>query len=133
MSAYNDNYNIEMEYQEEDLQEYLDEISQDNQIEIASATASTKTSTITKKQRSWVWEHFTLDENKKKPQCNYCKIYITAAKGSTSGMSSHLRNKHFMAIHKNEKQLILQEALRNTTAKVSINFYCSNILLYLII
>ena len=49
MSAYNDNYDIEMEYQEEDLQEYLDEISQDNQIEIASATASTKTSTIAKK------------------------------------------------------------------------------------
>jgi BED zinc finger len=45
-------------------------------------------------KRSWVWSHFTFDESTKKAQCNYCKVFITINKGSTSGMISHVKSKH---------------------------------------
>lgn len=34
-------------------------------------------------RRSWVWNHFTFDENTKKAQCNYCQSFIAISKGST--------------------------------------------------
>lgn len=45
-------------------------------------------------KRSWVWTHFVYDENTKKAQCNHCKTFIAINKGSTSGMSSHMKSKH---------------------------------------
>lgn len=48
----------------------------------------------TTSKRSWVWNHFTFDENAKKAQCNYCQILIAINKGSTSGMSGHIKSKH---------------------------------------
>ena len=45
-------------------------------------------------KRSWVWNHFTFDENTKKAQCNYCQALIAMNKGSTSGMSSHIKSQH---------------------------------------
>lgn len=45
-------------------------------------------------KRSWVWNHFTFDENAKKAQCNYCQVLIVVNKGSTSGMSGHIKSKH---------------------------------------
>jgi len=42
-------------------------------------------------KRSWVWSHFTYDENAKKARCNLCKNLITCNKGSTSGMASHAK------------------------------------------
>jgi hypothetical protein len=48
----------------------------------------------TTSKRSWVWNHFTFDENTKKAQCNYCQILIVINRGSTSGMSGHIKSKH---------------------------------------
>lgn len=45
-------------------------------------------------KRSWVWNHFTFDENTKKAQCNYCQVLIAINRGSTSGMSGHIKSKH---------------------------------------
>jgi len=45
-------------------------------------------------KRSWVWNHFVYDENTKKAQCNHCKSFIAINKGSTSGMSNHIKSKH---------------------------------------
>jgi hypothetical protein len=45
-------------------------------------------------KRSWVWNHYVFDENAKKAQCNHCKVFIAINKGSTSGMSNHLKSKH---------------------------------------
>ena len=48
----------------------------------------------TTSKRSWVWNHFTFDENTKKAQCNYCQILIVINRSSTSGMSGHIKSKH---------------------------------------
>ena len=45
-------------------------------------------------KRSQVWNHFTFDENTKKAQCKYCPTLIAINKGSTSGMSGHIKSKH---------------------------------------
>ena len=45
-------------------------------------------------KRSWVWNYFTFDENTKKAQCNYCQALIAMNKGSTSGMSGHIKSQH---------------------------------------
>ncbi len=45
-------------------------------------------------KRSWVWNHFTFNENTKKAQCNYCQALIAINRGSTSGMSGHIKSKH---------------------------------------
>ena len=131
-----------MEYHDEDMQEYPDSSNEyqpsaraevtsvytdetNPQIEDASTTtdviASTSTSTTTKK-RSWVWDYFTWNNSVEKAQCNFCKIYISANKGSTSGMSNHLRHKHPIKIHRDKSQLTLQEALQNTTVEVTIKY-----------
>src|SRR5437016_864592 len=68
-------------------------------------------------KRSWVWSHFTYDENAKKARCNLCKNLITCNKGSTSGMASHAKKKH--NISKNQentgRQLTLQESIKNSS------------------
>jgi hypothetical protein len=60
-------------------------------------------SNITYTKRSWVWNHFTFDGSAKKAQCNYCKVLISISKGSTSGMSNHMKSKHGLT-KDNEKQ-----------------------------
>ncbi len=68
-------------------------------------------------KRSWVWSHFTYDENAKKARCNLCKNLITCNKGSTSGMAFHAKKKH--NISKNQentgRQLTLQESIKNSS------------------
>jgi hypothetical protein len=83
-----------------------------------SETGSVSTSTSDKKHQSWVWEHFILDENLKKPQCNYCKVHVSASKGSTTGMSKHIKSKHLLKTPKNN-QLTLHEAIENIPILVS--------------
>ncbi|KAK1438212.1 hypothetical protein QVD17_04018 [Tagetes erecta] len=45
-------------------------------------------------KRSYVWDHFTLDKNKEKAKCSFCKkwIGVDSKKHGTSGMSSHLKS-----------------------------------------
>ena len=101
------------EYQLKYLKRPYDDIAiSDNE------TASNSTSTSFKKQRSWVWAHFTYDDDKKKPLCNYCKVYVSASKGSTSGMANHLKNKHPTKTPENN-QLTLHETIQNIANTVS--------------
>lgn len=65
-------------------------------------------------KRSWVWNHFAFDENTKKAQCNYCKAFITVNKGSTSGMSSHVKSKHGI-IKDGERQAERQVEIQKST------------------
>lgn len=85
---------------------------------LGSETASSSASKNTKK-RSWVWAHFTYDENIKKACCNICKALIVTSKGSTTGMSKHLKNKHPLTIQKKKNQLTLQETIQNIPIPVS--------------
>ncbi|CAB4380865.1 unnamed protein product [Rhizophagus irregularis] len=71
-------------------------------------------------KHSWVWNHFTYNNTVKKARCNHCKTLISNNKGSTSGMSSHVRSKHRLLIdendnsNKNKKQITLQESFQNS-------------------
>ena len=70
-------------------------------------------------KHSWVWNHFIYSNTVNKAQCNYCKTLISNNKGSTSGMSSHMRSKHRLLIdennksNQNKKQITLQESFQN--------------------
>jgi hypothetical protein len=103
-----DNDNNEKNTDEED----------DEKDEIDEKSSSTK--------RSWVWDHFTFNITSKKSRCNYCKALICTNKGSTSGMSNHVKSKHKITKNGNEmlqqKQLILQESLQNSAETVSLIF-----------
>lgn len=73
-------------------------------------------------KHSWVWNHFTYDNTVKKARCDHCRILITNNKGSTSGMSSHMKSKHKLLIDENngsnqskkQKQITLQESFQNS-------------------
>lgn len=45
--------------------------------------------------RSWVWEHFTLNESKDKTICKVCPVGTTSLihKGTTSNLINHLKGK----------------------------------------
>jgi BED zinc finger len=109
---------IPLEYlNEEYREEYQEEILPENQTNISDTEAI---NVNTKKQRSWVWEHFTLDNNSSKPKCNYCAARVPSSKGNTSNMASHLRNKHSAKIKSSSgKQLTLQQTFQNPAIEVS--------------
>jgi BED zinc finger len=77
-------------------------------------------------KHSWVWNHFTYDTAVKKARCNHCKTLISNNKGSTSGMSSHVKSKHKLLIdendksNQNKKQTTLQESFQNS-AEIMVN------------
>lgn len=105
---------IPINFEQEELQYNFE----NNEI-LDSETASSSTSSSSKKFRSWVWAHFTFNDNVKKPQCNYCNIFIQANKGSTTGMAKHLKNKHPLRIQENKQQLTLKETMQNVSIPVS--------------
>jgi len=72
----------------------------------------------TTRKRSWVWSHFSFDNTLKKARCNLCKALITTSKGSTTGMSNHMKTKHKITKdgneqNQNQRQLTLQESLQD--------------------
>lgn len=83
---------------------------------------------ITNKKRSWVWNYFSFDDMSKKAKCSLCKALITTSKGSTTGMSNHLKSKHKITKdsdnnnnkQSNQRQLTLQEAIQNPNVNVSL-------------
>jgi hypothetical protein len=70
-------------------------------------------------KRSWVWAYFTYDKAIQKARCNHCKALICTNKGSTSGMSTHMKTKHKITKNGEEnqgqKQLTLQESIKNSS------------------
>ena len=72
------------------------------EIEIEASTTSGRNVTLTKNKRTnSVWEHFQINEAKKKFYCNYCKgnnrhafDYSSHDHSSTTVAKHHLRIKH---------------------------------------
>lgn len=114
-----ENLNATPSFEEMDQDMFFNDYQVHENIEISdSETASVSTNTSAKKHRSWVWEHFTFDDDLKKPQCNYCKIHVSANMGSTTGMSKHIKSKHPLKMPKNT-QLTLHAATVNVPTLVS--------------
>ena len=114
-----ENFNPASSYDEMDQDIHSSDYQVQEDIEISdSEVGSVSTNTSAKKHRSWVWEHFTYDDSLKKPQCNYCKIHVSASKGSTTGMSNHIKSKHPLKTPQNS-QLTLYETIRNVSILVS--------------
>src|SRR5271170_2189203 len=91
MENYENSSDYEMEYNNDDQNEYHEKRHEEFPEESSENIQSSETSSITanistKKQRSWVWNYFTIDETTNKPQCNICKAFVTASKGSTTAM-----------------------------------------------
>ncbi|PKK57988.1 hypothetical protein RhiirC2_797042 [Rhizophagus irregularis] len=97
---------------ERNIEEQQNESDNEEEKDVDEKSSSSK--------HSWVWNHFTYDNTVKKAQCNHCKTLISNNKGSTSGMSSHVRSKHRLLIdendnsNKNKKQITLQESFQNS-------------------
>lgn len=70
-------------------------------------------------KRSWVWEHFKFEDSAKKARCNYCKSLISCNKGSTTGLSNHLKSKHSLTKDQGRGQLTIREVINNSKAIVS--------------
>ena len=112
------NYEKDLEKDNEEDNEEKNTEEEEEKDEIDEKSSSTK--------RSWVWDHFTFDATAKKARCNYCKVLICTNKGSTSGMSNHIKSKHKITKNGNEmlqqKQLTLQESFQNSAEMVSLIF-----------
>ena|SRR5205085_1745911 len=113
-NAGNAEENIEINDDEEQIHSEDHEIEHDDII-------------ITAKKRSWVWEYFSSDNISKKSRCSLCKTLITTSKGSTTGMSNHLRSKHKITKDSDnnnnqskQRQLTLQEVIQNPNINVSL-------------
>ena len=81
---------------------------------------------IRNRKRSWVWNYFLFDDNIKKARCNLCKALITTSKGSTTGMSNHMKSRHKITKDGNEErknQLTLQESINSSKDLVSSIYY----------
>ena len=114
-----ENLNATTSSEEMDQDMFSSDYHLHDEIEISdSETGSVSTNTSDKKHRSWVWEHFTLDKKLKKLQCNYCKVHVSASKGSTTGISKHIKSKHPLKTPKNN-QLTLHETIENVPILVS--------------
>ena len=70
-------------------------------------------------KRSWVWQHFKFEDTVKKAKCNYCKTLISCNKGSTTGLSSHLKSKHSLKKNQERGQLTLHDVVNNSETIVS--------------
>jgi BED zinc finger len=109
------------EINEEDQQQIPNEdheIERENEEEINTSIS---------KKRSWVWNYFSYNKELQKSRCNLCKALITSSKGSTTGMSNHLKSKHSITKNgkeKQQKQLTLQESIQDSNKNmVSLRFY----------
>jgi BED zinc finger len=70
-------------------------------------------------KRSWVWQHFKFEDTVKKAKCNYCKMLISCNKGSTTGLSNHLKSKHNLKKNQEKGQLTLHDVVNNSETIVS--------------
>lgn len=119
-----DNFNEDEEYIEEDMEIVDKEQTHSEDHEIERENENEKNNT---RKRSWVWSYFVFEDTSKKARCNLCKISITTSKGSTTGMSNHLKSKHKIIKNTNnnekqqsQKQLTLQESIQTSVVNVSL-------------
>jgi hypothetical protein len=113
----------------EEVMEVINEV-EENQAEVEHEVEqeilveeNQETNTRSSSKRSWVWAYFTYDKTVERARCNSCKALIVCNKGSTSGLSTHLGNKHKIKKEtkdKGKKQLTLPEVVKNCDTIVCI-------------
>jgi BED zinc finger len=120
-----ENFNENEEHIEENM-EIVDK-EQTHEIDHENENENENQDIINNRKRSWVWSYFVLDDILNKARCNLCKMPITTSKGSTTGMSNHLKSKHKIMKNmnnnerqKNQKQLTLQESIQTSVTNVSL-------------
>lgn len=96
--------------EEKNVNEDIDNINEEEQVQDDNHETDNENESTTTKKRSWVWEH-----SLKKARCNICKALITTSKGSTTGMSNHLKTKHKLSKDSNEKQQSAKSKTINIT------------------
>jgi hypothetical protein len=131
-----DDFNEDEEHIEEDMEIVDKEQTQNKDHEIEQENENEDQNIINNRKRSWVWSHFVFDNTSNKARCNLCKIPITTSKGSTTGMSNHLKSKHKIVKNANnnekqqtQRQLTLQESIQTSVANVSLILLCFNLIL----
>ena len=106
---------VEEEVDEEVDEENQNEEGDEHEVEQDEGN-NTKRNT---NKRSWVWEHFKFEDSAKKARCNYCKSLISCNKGSTTGLSNHLKSKYSLTKDQGRGQLTIREVINNSKAIVS--------------
>jgi BED zinc finger len=91
------------------------EVEQDEEVNVKHNT-----------KRSWIWNHFVYDETVKKARCIHCKTLICTNKGSTSGMTNHVKTRHNIIKnqeHLSGRQLTLQESISSASEVIVSNIF----------
>jgi hypothetical protein len=122
-----DNIEDNFNENEEHIEENMEIVDKEQTHEIDHENENENQDIINNRKRSWVWSYFVLDDILNKARCNLCKMPITTSKGSTTGMSNHLKSKHKIMKNmnnnerqKNQKQLTLQESIQTSVTNVSL-------------
>ncbi|CAB5364884.1 unnamed protein product [Rhizophagus irregularis] len=119
------------ETDQEEMEEEIDEENNGDESEVSEVEEDEKNDTrlfsrnINK--RSWVWGHFKYKDLLKKAKCDYCKSLICCNKGSTTGLSNHLKSKHNITKNQEKNQLTIHEVINNSEAiivKNNLPFTC---------
>src|SRR5262249_648087 len=74
--------------------------------------ADTETQSNNRK-RSWVWRHFIFVNPMDKARCKYCKKLIACKKGSTSGLSGHLKINRIIKNKEKRQATLYKESRMN--------------------
>ena len=111
------------ETDEEEIKEEIDKENNGDESEVSEVEEDeendTRPSSRNTNKRSWVWGHFKYEDSLKKAKCDYCKSLICCNKGSTTGLSNHLKSKHNITKNQEKNQLTIHEVINNSEAIVS--------------
>ncbi|CAB4493214.1 unnamed protein product [Rhizophagus irregularis] len=84
------------ETDQEEMEEEIDEENNGDESEVSEVEEdeenNIRPSSRNTNKRSWVWGHFKYEDSLKKAKCDYCKSLICCNKGSTTGLSNHLKS-----------------------------------------
>ncbi|PKB97014.1 hypothetical protein RhiirA5_433868 [Rhizophagus irregularis] len=110
------------ETDQEEMEEEIDEENNGDESEVSEVEEDeendTRLSSHNTNKRSWVWGHFKYEDSLKKAKCDYCKSLICCNKGSTTGLSNHLKSKHNITKNQEKNQLTIHEVINNSEAIV---------------
>ncbi|CAB5217378.1 unnamed protein product [Rhizophagus irregularis] len=110
------------ETDQEEMEEEIDEENNGDESEVSEVEEDeendTRPSSRNTNKRSWVWGHFKYEDSLKKAKCDYCKSLICCNKGSTTGLSNHLKSKHNITKNQEKNQLTIHEVINNSEAIV---------------
>ncbi|XP_055842541.1 zinc finger BED domain-containing protein 4-like [Episyrphus balteatus] len=74
------------------------------------------------RKHSTIWDHFTQNEKYKKDKlakCNYCSFLISISGGSNGNLNRHLKTRHSLLPHLNERNPMPQTSVNPTSSSTS--------------